>query len=168
MFKILVPVNVSEASSCAVDDAIRAAASYRDATILLVNVQPQFNRHIARFLTRAQMDQARRERAAAALVPAQRKLEAAGLHATAHILRGSVLPALARFAADRQVDQIVVGTVPLSGMARWFKRPLADRLIRATDIPVEVVSTGHAGAFERYGVPAGVGLGLTMAWLAAE
>lgn len=168
MFKILVPVNGSEASSYAVDDAIRAAASYRDVSVLLANVQPQFNRDIARFLTRAQLSRARRERAAEALMPAQRKLEAAGLRATTHVLRGSVPAVLARFAADQHVDQIVVGTSPSSGVARWLKRPLADRLIRATDIPVEVISTGHAGVFERYGVPAGVGLGLTMAWLAAE
>jgi Universal stress protein UspA and related nucleotide-binding proteins len=168
MFKILVPVNGSDCSLKAVDEAIRAAQESRDAVIQLVNVQPLFPRYVSRFLSRGETEAMRQDRARQAFEPAQRRVETAGVCCTVHMLRGRIVESVAGFAARQGVDEIVVGTSPVHGFARLLRQPIADRLIKASDIPVDVVTAGEVSMLERYGLPAGLGIGLSMMWFANE
>ncbi len=168
MLKILVPVNGSDCSLKAVDEAIRAAQDTRDATIQLVNVQPLFPRYVSRFVSRGQLEGLRRERAGRAFEVAQRRADAAGVRCTTHMLRGDIVESITGFAARQGVDEIVVGTSPIGGIARLLRQPIADRVIKASNIPVDVVSVGETSVFERYGLPAGLGIGLSMMWFANE
>lgn len=168
MFKILVPVNGSKCSLKAVDEAIGAAKERHDVVIQLINVQPMLNRHIARFTSGAQREIIRNERARQALGTALQRVRRAGVRCTAHMLRGRIVHSIVTYADRESVDQIVVGTSPARGLGRFLRAPIADGLIKASAIPVNVVRGGGAGMLERYGVPAGVGLGLTMMWLASE
>lgn len=168
MFKILVPVNGSDCALKAVDEAIRAAQEANDARLYLVNVQPLFNRHIARFFSRAQLEGMREHCAQQALSVARQRVEQAGLRCSSHMLRGAIVPSLTTFATQQRIDEIVVGTSAVRGIGLWLKRPIADQLIRASAVPVDVVSAGPVSPLERYGLPAGLGLGATMVWLASE
>ena len=168
MLKILVPVNGSDCSLKAVDEAIRAAQDIRDATIQLVNVQPLFPRYVSRFVSREQLEGLRRERAGRAFDVAQHRANAAGVRCTTHMLRGDIVGSITGFAARQGVDEIVVGTSPVRGITRLLRQPIADSLIKNSNIPVDVVSTGKAGVMERYGLPAGLGIGLSMVWFASE
>ncbi|HKY02101.1 MAG TPA: universal stress protein, partial [Burkholderiales bacterium] len=146
----------------------RTARSLGDATIQLVNVQPLLSRHIARFVRRAQTDRLRAERAREALEVAERKVKAAGIPYSAQWLRGPIVRSVADYASRQTVDQIVIATSPARGLARWFEQPIADQLLKTSAVPVDVVSVGPESMLERFGVPAGLGLGLTMVWLASE
>lgn len=168
MQKILVPVNGSATAMRALQDAIDTARSYRAATIVLVHVQPLLPRHVARFLSHEQMNDYRREQGLPVLRAAQERVEAAGIPVEAHLLRGCFVPAIVRFVSTHKIDEIVLGASPVDGLARWIRRPAAHRLIGATEVPVELVYSGHSDRVTRYGLPAGLGLGLTMVWLASE
>jgi nucleotide-binding universal stress UspA family protein len=167
MYKIMVPVNGSDHSLKAVDEAIRTATQYHDAVVHIVNVQPLFPRHVSRFLSRGQTEGLRVVRAKQAIEEATAKARAAGLRWSAHMLRGSIAPSLAAYAAETKIDQIVVSTPRLSGLQRLFKHSIADRLIEQCSVPVDVVSSGKASAFDRFGLP-GLGLGIAAAWWASE
>lgn len=163
--KILVPVSGSATSLKAVEEAIKIAKDHGDALIQLVNVQPVFHRHIARRVKSGDLEGMRTDRAQRALNAALRKVHAAGVPSESYMLRGRLCNAIAAFATSQRVSRIVMTTPEASG---WFQRPLAERVIAAVDMPVEVVNTGPVSMLERFGLPAGLGIGLTMAWLAAE
>ena len=122
MLKILVPVNGSECSLRAVDEAIRTARANGDAIIQLLNVQPLFHRHVARFLSNAQTESIRVTRARRALEVAQQRVEAAGLRCSIHMLRGQIVPSITTYATEAGVHQIVVGTSPVSIMRLKLRR----------------------------------------------
>lgn len=168
MLKILVPVNGSACSLKAVDEAIRTARASGDAIVQLVNVQPLFPRHVSRFLSGGATEGIRVERAKLALEAAQRRVEEAGLHCSVHMLRGRIVPSVTAYAAEAGVDQIVVGTSPVRSAVRLFRESIADGLIEKSAVPVDVVRGGEVGLFERFGLQAGLGLGLTIFWLANE
>lgn len=163
--KIMVPVSGSAASLKAVEEAIKAARGCNDALIQLVNVQPVFHRHIARHAKPGDLYRMRTDRARRALEAALWKVRAAGVPSESHMLQGPLCEAIAAFASSQRVSSIVMTTPETSG---GFRKPLAARVIAAVDVPVEVVNTGPASPLERFGLPAGLGIGLTMAWLAAE
>lgn len=167
MLKVLVPVNGSECSLRAVDEAIRTAKASGDAFVQLVNVQPLFPRHISRFLSRGQTEDFRVEHAKRAFEVAQRRVEAAGLRCSTHMLRGRIVPSIATYATEAGADQIVVGTPPVRGVSRLFRESIADGLIEKSSVPVDVVHGGEAGIFKRFGLPA-MGVGLALFWLASE
>ena len=168
MLKVLVPVNGSECSLKAVDEAIRTAKANDNAIIQLVNVQPLFPLHVSRFLSNGQTENIRIERARLALAEAQRRVEAAGLRCSVHMLRGRIVPSITTYAMQAGVDQIVIGTSPVRGVGRLFRESIADGLIEKSTVPVDVVRGGEVGMFERFGLPAGLGLGLTIFWLTNE
>lgn len=168
MFKILVPVNASTCALKAVDEAIRTAKERGGASIHLLNVQPLFHRHISRFAAAGQTEAMRVDRARTAVDEAMRRVRAAGMPCTAHMVRGRIQQGIVRFAAAQRIDQIVVATSPLRGMGRWLKQPLADRLVKAAEVPVDVVVGRPVGMLERFGLPAGLSLGLAMVWLVNE
>ncbi len=168
MLKILVPVNGSACSLKAVDEAIRTARANGDAIVQLVNVQPLLPVHVSRFLSHGQTEKMRVERAKFALGEAQRRVEAAGLRCSVHMLRGRIVPSVTAYATEAGVDQIVIGTSPVRSAVRLFRESIADGLIEKSTVPVDVVRGGEVGLFERFGLQAGLGLGLTIFWLANE
>lgn len=167
MFKIMVPISGSDRSLDAMDEAIRTATQYQDAAIRIVNVQPLFPRHVSRFLSRGQTEGLRVARARQAIEEAAAKARAAGIRWSAHMLRGPIVPSLAAYAAEARVDQIVVSTSPQSALQRLLGQSVADGLIARSSVPVEVISNGKAGVFDRLGLP-GLGLGIAAAWWASE
>lgn len=166
MFKVLVPVNGSECSLKAVDEAIRIARSNGNTMIELVNVQPCFPRHMSRFLSNGQTQAIRIERGANALEAGRRRVKAADVRCTTQILYGPIVPSVAAYARETGAGQIVVGTSPVCG--RLMRASIADRLIEHSPVPVDVVRGGNVGPFERFGLPAGLGLSLAVFWYASQ
>lgn len=164
--KIMVPVSGAPTCLKAVDEAIRVAREFGDGVIQLVNVQPRFHRHISRFVGASDMNGMREERARTAIDAAHRKVQVAGVPCETYMVTGRHVAALKAFAESQGVAQIVMATP--AGASFSLRPRLADALIPAVSVPVEVVNTGPVGMLERLGLPAGLGLGLTVAWLAAE
>jgi len=168
MFRILVPVNGFADSIHAVEYAIRLCALRTNAQLHLVNVQPLFSRHIARFLPRATIEEERRRRGAAALAAARSLAEQAGVAFVCRVTGGRTAAALTAYARDCSIDQIVIGTARKSPLLRLLSGSVTTRLIEVAHVPVEVIAGSRPGLLARWGVPAGIGLGVALALLAGE
>lgn len=164
--KLLIPVSGSKASMAGVR---HAAAMLRDrgGEAILVNVQPRLTSHAARFTSAASRDAMRAERSARALAAARSFLDAAGVRYRAVAAAGPVASTVADFAGRLHADQIVVGATRRAGWWQALFSPVP-RIIDLANVPVAVIGDGRSGAFERFGVPAAVGLGLTALVISAE
>ncbi len=88
MKRILIPVDGSPENL----ETVRTAASYGPAAVSrieLLNVQPPLHRHISQWVAKRDRDAWRAERAEAALAPARRIVEAAGIACTTHVRVGT-------------------------------------------------------------------------------
>ncbi len=168
MYNVMVPVDGSEDALGGVRHAIRIAASRSDARLWLVNVQPHLPRYVGRFVSRRDAVEMRLERGRAALQEARALVEAAGLSCRSIVLRGDTARAIARFAAEERIDQIVLGTSRASPLVRFLTGSTANRLLEVADVPVALIAGKRPGKLQRYGLPAGVGAGLAALLLAAE
>lgn len=163
---LLVPVSGSKASLAAVRHAA-AALRGGQGEVILLNVQPLLPSYVARFTSRASRDAMRAERSAAAMREACGLLDSAGVPYRAIAAKGAVAPTVNQVARELRVDQIVLGA---TRRAAWWQALFSPvpRILDLTDVPVSVIGDGRSGVFERYGVPACVGLGLTALVISAE
>ena len=166
MKRIVIPVDGSAASLAAVRFAAREAP-LEPVHLELVNVQPRLNRHIAAHLSRAMREGWRRDRAIAATAEARRIARASHLDCATHVRCGAVVPAIVAAARELGADEILIGAPRRGTLASWLANSVCTRLLAASPIPVRVVSTGRAPYFERFALPAGLGL-LALALLADD
>lgn len=164
--KVLVPVNGSKASLAAVNHAIKLLRGAKG-DVILVNAQPKLPSHIARFTSGASRRALRAERAARSLAGARALLDAAGIRYEVVAATGTVAEAVADVASRTPVDQVIVGATRRAGWWQAMFSPVP-RIIDLVNVPVSVIGSGRSGAFERLGVPACVGLGLTALVIAGE
>lgn len=165
MKKLLVPIDGSAQSLEALRMALREGPGAIQ-RIDLINVQPLLNRHVARWLTRAQRDDWRDQKSREALAPARRMVEAAGIEWRAHRVTGGVAAAIAAAARELRSDEIVLATARHTLLGRLLAGSVTSQVIAASGVPVRVVPTTPAPFYERLAVPAG--LGLIAIWFWAE
>jgi nucleotide-binding universal stress UspA family protein len=154
--KILVPVDASEAALAPISYLESLARSGVQLEVLVMNVQPRFHRHVARFTSRAARDGVRAERSRAAMARAIEALSIAKLPFRAFSEVGLPAERIAAVAEREEVDEVMVGVGRHPAWLRWLNPSIAQGVMERTDIPVTVLARGQAGAFERYAVPAGV------------
>lgn len=73
------------------------------------------------------------------LIGVASRLEKAGLKAEVVVLVGNPAEEIVRFAKEENADLIVMASRGKSGFNRWDMGNVADKVIRATDIPVVLV-----------------------------
>ena len=163
---VLVPVSGSKASLAAVR---HAATLLRDGggEVILVNVQPRLTAHAARFNSKISRDSMRAERSEKALAGARAALDAAGVPYRTIAAVGRVPGTVASIAGEVGAHQVVVGTTRQPGWWQALFSPVPE-IIDEVNVPVSVIGSGRSGRFERIGVPACVGLGLTALAIATE
>lgn len=160
--KLVVPVEVSANAALGVRHAISLCRGRPDAEALLVNVQPRLPRHVARFASAAARASLRRERATPALVQAQSLCAHAGVKHSTHVLRGSVAEAVAAFAERAGAEAIVVGARRQGVLPRVLGGSHVPHLVETSRVPVTVVADGAPGMFERFALPAGLTVALSL------
>ena len=165
--KILVPVDASEAALAPIPYLEALTRAGVKLEVLLMNVQPRFHRHVARFTSRAARDGVRAERSRAAMARAIEALSLAGLPFRALTEVGRPAERIAEVAERENVDEVMMGVGRHPAWLRWVNPSIAQGVMERTDIPVTVLARGRAGVFERYAVPAGVA-GLAALLLAGE
>ena len=168
MFKILVPVDGSKSALHGVRHAIDRAAARPDASLCLVNVQPELNRHIGGFLSARAMREGMAARGARALAEAVELAASSGVAARSAVLRGRVADALCRFSVEEGVSEIVLGAAAKSPLLRFLTGSVTNSILAAAPVPVAVVAAPPPSPIHRYGIPAGVGLGLAALILTSE
>lgn len=162
--KILVPV---DASSAALAPIVRLADSRTKSEVIVLNVQPKFSRHIARFTSRAARDALRAERSRAAMARAVEALSLAGVPFRALAEAGAPAERIAAVAEREQVDEIMMGVGRHPAWLRWLNPSIAQGVMARTDIPLTLFARGRAGALERFALPAGVA-GIAALLIASE
>jgi len=168
MFKILVPVDGSKAALHGVRHAIDRAAARPDASLCLVNVQPRLSQHVGRFVSARARRGGMAARGARALEDAIQLAGSSGVVARTAVLRGRVADALRRYALDEGVSEIVLGAAAKSPLLRFLTGSVTSSILANAPVPVAVVAAPPLSPLQRYGIPAGVGLGLVALILASE
>lgn len=165
--KILVPVDASSAALAPIAHLQALARSGVDLEVLVLNVQPQFHRHIAQFSSRAARESLRVERSRAAMARAIEALSLAKIRFRALAEVGRPAERIAAVAEQERVDEVMMGVGRHPEWLRWLNPSIAQGVMARTDIPVTVLARGKAGMLERYAVPAGVA-GLAALLIAGE
>ena len=154
--KILVPVDSSKAALAPIAHLAALHRAGIEIEALVLNVQPRFSRHVARFTSRSARQTLRAERSREAMACAIEELAASGVPFRALTEVGLPAERIAAVAEREKVDEVMMGVGRHPAWLRWVNPSIAQGVMERTDIPVTVLARGRAGAFERYAVPAGV------------
>ena len=168
MSNVLVPVDGSANSLNAVKHVIRLAHRQPPITVHLLNVRPAFHRHIAQFLSRDQIHVHHREQGTRALDPAIALLDRAAVPYRTYIQVGDKAEIITQFAAQHGCALIVLGTTRKSSLLRMIEDSTTNRVIELAEVPMQIVPGDRPSMLERVGIPAAIGLGLTLLFLADE
>ena len=165
--RVLIPVDASKAALAPIEHLAALRRSGVPIEALVLNVQPRFHRHVAQFTSRSAREELRAERSRDAMARAIEALIAADVPFRAVTEVGVPAERIAAVAEREQVDEVMMGVGRHPAWLRWVNPSIAQGVMERTDIPVTVLARGHAGAFERYAVPAGVA-GLAALLLSVE
>lgn len=146
MLKILVPVDGQECTQLAVDHLLKLRSGGGGLDIHLLNVQiPIDSGHARLFVTPDELEDYHREEGLAALAPARRLLDSAGLPYTHHIAVGHVADTIVRYASEHRFDKIVMGTHGRGALMQALLGSVAHEVLERSPIPVTLVRPGTAG-----------------------
>jgi len=168
MVKVLLPVDGSRNSEVAVRHVIRQFVSNTAMEIHLLNIQPPFNKDIARFVSSKNRQDHHREQAEKALKPVRQMLDSHGIPYSVHAEVGEKAKCIADTARRLRCDQIVMGTARKNSLTRWIESSVTNRVLELTPVPVELIAGDAVSKVERYGIPAALTalLGLLLAAVA--
>lgn len=168
--KFLVPVNASTPELVPVEHIESVARRGAAVEVLLLNVQPPFNRRVSRLTSRADRDAYRAERSRAAMAGVIERFAHSRIPFRAAMVIGTPPERIAEVAEAERVDEILIGELRRPRWLRWLMPSPAEAIASLTDIPVTVVARGKKeGALERYLVPGMAGLAaLAALFIAAD
>ena len=160
MLNILVPIDGGDNSLNALRHAVDEYRRDHDLRLHLLHVQPRLSRHIARFVSRSDRARWHAERADAALADARQLLERARVPYQASWRVGESAQEICRMAEQLGCHHIVMGTARKNSLTRMLQDSVTHRVLEGAPVPVEVVVGPVVSLLERWGLPAGVGLGV--------
>lgn len=140
MLKVLLPTDGSEASERAVTQVVRSYRTEGPMEVHLLNVQiPIESGHARMFVSEDDIESYYREEAVQQLQRARHLLDEAGVPHTDHIAVGHVADTIARYASEKGMDRIVMGTHGRSGLTHLLLGSVATDVLRASSVPVMLV-----------------------------
>lgn len=166
MATLLLPCDGSSHALLAVRHVVAAFRRGDVRRVHLLNVQPPFSANVARHVSRELRLDFHHERARLALAEAQRLLETAGVPHHIHTEVGDKASCIADMARRLRCDRIVIGTARKSALVRAVENSLTNSVLERCSVPVEVVVGAPVGVLERIGIPAAVGTGMALLWVA--
>ncbi|MEY4751418.1 MAG: hypothetical protein RIQ60_3632 [Pseudomonadota bacterium] len=169
MLKVLVPVDGAGNSLVAVRHAMAEYRRDRQIELHLLNVQPRLSRHISRWVPRSNRQGFYAEQAGSALAEARALLERAGVPCQVHWRVGDRAEAICTSAVELGVHHILMGTARKNSITRMLEDSTSHAVLERATVPVEIVTGAAVSRLERWGLPAGLGLGLGgLIWMALE
>lgn len=138
--KILLPVDGSEHSARVARHVIRMVHGCADYQILLLNVQapidaPELRGH----MPAREIEAMQESRGGDAIASARALLDAAGVAYVPEVALGPVAESIARLAAERQCEAIVMGSHGAGALASALVGSVTAQVIRHAPCPVTVV-----------------------------
>lgn len=166
MSTILLPFDGSASARHGVQHVIEASRKDADLQVHVLNVQSPLPGHVASHVGHQACTDFHRDTAVSVLAGASRSLDAAGVRHTVHWEVGDRAACIAEAARRFRCDRIVIGTTRKSLLVRMVEGSVVNRVIALTSVPVEVIAGEAPSRLERFGIPAGIGTGLTALWVA--
>ncbi len=154
MNKILIPVDGSKNSDLAVKHAVKVYGGDPNTHFYICNVQPKLYRHIAKFLSKNDINAWHAERAQLAASSASQYLEKSGVNFSFTHVSGDSGVALRDEAHRLGCSRIIIATHKKNSLSRLFENSTTARLLETSDIPVEIVTGETLPVLERWGIPA--------------
>jgi len=167
MLKILLPIDGSRNSIIAARHVAREFGRNPALEVHLLNVQPPFSWHVARFVGRRSREAYHADEAEKAMRPALRVLEKSGVPCQVHTGVGSKARVIVETARRLGCDHIVMSTARKNSLTRMLEDSITNRVLELTPIPVEVIAGDAVSRLERFGIPVGIGALLAVMVLAA-
>lgn len=139
--KILIPIDGSANAQHAVDYVVKNIALLKDRPqILLLNVQWNVaTGNVKLFINQDTINDYYREQGLAALASARAMLDAASLPYQYHISIGTPAEAIAQYAGEQAVDQIVMCRQGQGGLQSLLLGSVVHKILHLTEIPVLLV-----------------------------
>ena len=140
MLKALVPVDGSSASERAVRHVMSLVKERMPMEIHLLNVQEKADApQLRRFMRPSEIRHMQMEHGAAALQPARKLLDRAGIKFEEHVLIGDPAEKIATFARRGSFDKIVMGTHGRTAMTALLMGSVATKVLHRSTVPVTLV-----------------------------
>jgi nucleotide-binding universal stress UspA family protein len=168
MTRMLVPVDASDNARRAVRHVIAEFMKKPAMEIHLLNIQPALSRHVAQFVSRRNRAAFHREQGEKALAPARRLLAEAGVPHTVHIEIGDRAQVIAREARRLRCDRIIMATARKNSLTRMLEDSVTNEVLELATVPVEVIAGDAVSKWERYGIPAGIGVAFALVYAAVD
>jgi nucleotide-binding universal stress UspA family protein len=138
--KILVPLDGSEVAEAVLPHVERLAKDHdAEIIILRVAVNPAFEFAMSDPAIAAQVVSDMEQQSKEYMAAMEARLKGKGFKVTSAIVEGGVADAILREAEERGADLIAMSTHGRSGMARWLIGSVADKVVRASPLPVLLV-----------------------------
>lgn len=138
MRKLLLAVDGSEVAQRAASHVAELAAQM-PLEVHAINVQPALSGDVSLFVSRADLDRYHRDEGDKQLAPVLALLAERGVNTSAHVLVGSPGDTIARFAEERGLDGIVMGTRGLGSVAGALLGSVAFKVVHLAGVPVTLV-----------------------------
>ncbi len=168
MKKILLPVDGSPNSEYAARHVLNEFMKNPALEVHLLNVQPPFSRHIANFVSRGSRSEYHRTQGEKAIMRVKKMLDNSSVPHTVHIEVGDKATLIPDFARRLHCDRIVMSTARKNSLTRMLEDSTTNRVLEATDVPVEIIAGSAVSRLERFGIPAGIGAAIVLLLLAAD
>ena len=139
--KILIPVDGSANAQRAVDHVIKIIAALKETPqLLLLNVQWNVAAgNVKLFINQQTINDYYREQGMAALQSARTALDASALPYQYHISIGTPAEAIAQYANEQGVDQVVMGRQGQGGLQSLLLGSVMNKVLHLTGLPVLLV-----------------------------
>ncbi len=141
MTKILIPVDGSDYALHAVDYVVKNVSVLKESPqVLLLNVQWNVAAgNVKLFISQQTINDYYREQGMAALQSARAALDAAALPYQYHISVGTPAEAIAQYAHEQGVDQIVMGRQGQGGLQSLLLGSVVNKVLHLANCPVLLV-----------------------------
>lgn len=140
MLKILVPVDGSDNATRVVEYAIRLVSRSKETRIHLITVrEPMDSLQVHRFWTAEQIHAFQQKAGNAALQPARKQLDEAGISYTASVEIGEIAQTIAEYTEQQQFDMIIMGTRGMGTIGNLLMGSVATKVVHLASIPVTLV-----------------------------
>ena len=142
--KILVPLDGSELAECVFPhvEAFIKGCNVRNIVIACVMepTLPSFHGEFPISMEDLEeRDAARRSSAEEYLNQVVGRLQSEGAELRAEVIVGKVADSLVDYAENNDIDLILIATHGRSGVTRWVRGSVADRILRSANVPVMMV-----------------------------